>query len=290
FQIPEENFVPPLLHALDPPAVRRFLFFNSSHFHLFLTPALYIVLWCGIYSSLHLYLSQYLETYFWLFCLSVSAFSVFLTSLLLILLSRNNRQININTDIRLVPVNEALSQYRVLVGETDTVHNCTSLHQLFFVYFDLSGCQSQLCEALEERSFARAQLQAMLRQKLAHLLLVTEVEALDPERSERGADSEETPLLVGEEGDTPTGRTSPSDHRGAPELTKNYSLVPEGPPQASAQRISSSLPLTRLLMTYSAIYVKLLVSHRLPIEQRPLHCQRTNTPCLCQYIEKTVLR
>lgn len=46
----------------------------------------------------------------------------------------------------------------------------------------------------------------------------------------------------------------------------------------------------QLLLTYSAVYVKLLVAQRLPREQRHLHAWRANAPCLCQYIEKLLLR
>ncbi|XP_069054121.1 transmembrane protein 268 [Lepisosteus oculatus] len=279
-QIPVQEFDRPFLNALDSPSIRRYLLFNSTLFQLFLAPAVYMVIWCGLYSSLHLYLSSLVERRFWLFCLSVSVLAVLLTSLVLLILGQNNRKINMNTDVRLIQANEVLSQHELLTGVWDTVQNCSSLHQLLFVHFDLSGCRARLTELLEEQSFVRAQLQSKLHQRLAHLLLLVKVATPDPEGSAEAADSEETPLLLSG-GEQEPARDSARGQQREPQLSKSYSLVPEGTPEEMAHR---------LLLTYGAVYVRLLAARGLPSEERPLHVRRTNTPCLCQYVEKAVLR
>ncbi|MGH0174854.1 UNVERIFIED_CONTAM: hypothetical protein FKN15_069199 [Acipenser sinensis] len=141
-QIPAEDLDQPLHSSLDRPEVKRYLLFNSTLFHLFLAPLLYLVTWCGLYSTFHLFLQGSLGSFFWLFCLSLSLLSVLLTAMILLLLNRHTRQ------------------------------------------------------------------------EMAY----------------------------------------------------------------------------QLLLTYSAVYVKLLVAQRLPREQRHLHAWRANAPCLCQYIEKLLLR
>ncbi|XP_041081810.1 transmembrane protein 268 isoform X2 [Polyodon spathula] len=183
--------------------------------------------------------------------------------------------INMNTDVQLVCANEGLCKHKVLAGLSDTVSHCTSLHQLFFIYFDLSDCQVRLTELLEEMSFTSGKLQSKLRQKLSHLHLVTHVKADNPSERSEVTESEETPLLLGDEAET--GCSTSRRLKGEPELTVIKSLVPTGSAQEMAYQ---------LLLTYSAVYVKLLVAQRLPRDQRHLHAWRANAPCLCQYIEK----
>lgn len=278
-QIPAEDLDQPLHSSLDRPEVKRYLLFNSTLFHLFLAPLLYLVTWCGLYSTFHLFLHGSLGSFFWLFCLSLSLLSVLLTAMVLLLLNRHTRQINMNTDVRLICANEGLCKHKVLAGLSDTVSQCTSLHQLFLVYFDLSDCQVRLTELLEEMSFTSGKLQSKLRQKLSHLHLVTHVKADNPNERSEVTDSEETSLLLGDEAET--GRSASKRLKGKPELTVIKSLVPTGSAQEMAYQ---------LLLTYSAVYVKLLVAQRLPREQRHLHAWRANAPCLCQYIEKLLLR
>ncbi|XP_041081809.1 transmembrane protein 268 isoform X1 [Polyodon spathula] len=273
--IPAEDLDQPLHSSLDRPEVKRYLLFNSTLFHLFLAPLLYLVTWCGLYSTFHLFLQGTLGSFFWLFCLSLSLLSVLLTGMVLLLLNRHTRQINMNTDVQLVCANEGLCKHKVLAGLSDTVSHCTSLHQLFFIYFDLSDCQVRLTELLEEMSFTSGKLQSKLRQKLSHLHLVTHVKADNPSERSEVTESEETPLLLGDEAET--GCSTSRRLKGEPELTVIKSLVPTGSAQEMAYQ---------LLLTYSAVYVKLLVAQRLPRDQRHLHAWRANAPCLCQYIEK----
>uniref|UniRef100_A0A3Q2P6F1 Transmembrane protein 268 n=1 Tax=Fundulus heteroclitus TaxID=8078 RepID=A0A3Q2P6F1_FUNHE len=195
--------------------------------------------------------------------------------------------INTNIDVRLVQVNERMMKHKLLVGVADWVQNCTGHMQLCFVYWDMSRCLRTLTDTLEERSFVESDTQKTMKSRMSHLVLVTEPHPIDPEPG--GSDEEEDcdenrPLLRNED----TGCSTPSSHTGAPKVTSNYSLVPEVmlPAQAKAHQ---------LLVTYSAAYVKLLVSERLSGPSchrlRPPRNHCTTAPlCLCQYIKYKVLQ
>ncbi|XP_028819870.1 transmembrane protein 268 isoform X2 [Denticeps clupeoides] len=294
FQVPVEDFDAPLEAALSSSSIRRYLLFNSNSFRFIMAPVLYIVLWCTLYSSVHLYLLSN-TTDFWLLCLSVTLVSILITSVLIFIFHHSNKEINMNTDVRLIPVNEKLSRHHLLVAIADWVQRCTGTMQLFCVYWDLSACLNSLTDALEEMSFVREELQKKINKRMSHLTLVTEVMALDPEPGslhvEGGEEDdedaeEETPLLAGND-PNPSGQNVPSVQREEGKLTKTFSLVP-----------NNSLPVEavahQLLLTYSAAYIRLLVSDRLPGSPPPMqenraHCT-TATLCLCQYVKMKVLR
>uniref|UniRef100_A0A3Q2DN22 Transmembrane protein 268 n=1 Tax=Cyprinodon variegatus TaxID=28743 RepID=A0A3Q2DN22_CYPVA len=195
--------------------------------------------------------------------------------------------ININIDVRLVQVNERMMKHKLLVAVADWVQNCTGHMQLYFVYWDMSSCLRTLSDTLEELSFVADDTQKTMKSRMSHLVLVMEVPPIDPEAavSEVEQDCDENkPLLRNED----TRSSTPSSQQGAPKVTSNYSLVPEAllPAQAKAYQ---------LLMTYSAAYVKLLVSERLsgPTHHhlRPLRNHCTMAPlCLCQYVKKKILQ
>lgn len=283
FQIPERDFENTLKTALDVPSVRRYLLFNSSLFRFIMAPVMYVVIWCAVYSTLHLYLSI---TDYWVLCLSVSLISIFLTTAVILLLHNSNKEINKNIDVRLIQVNERMSPHNLLVGVADWVQNCTGKLQLFCVYWDASRCLRALTETVDDLKRA-GENEKKLKKKMSHLILVAEVMTLDPEAGLRGEEGSEEarPLLLEQE---ESGCSIPSSQREDTKLTTNYSLVPEHqlPAQAIAQQ---------LLLTYSAAYVKLLVSERLPVHYRGNlrprrnHCT-TASLCLCQFIGTRVLR
>ncbi|XP_068432130.1 transmembrane protein 268 [Clinocottus analis] len=284
FQIPVRDMEAPLKSALGLPSVRRYLVFNSSLFHFILAPVLYVVVWCAVFSTLHLYISV---RDYWLLCLSVSLVSIFLTTAIIIILHYSNREINMNVDIRLIQVNERLVKHKLLVAVADWVQSCTGNMQLYFVFWDMSRCLRALTETLEERSFVEDDTQNKLKRKMSHLVLVTEDAAVDPELA--GSDveqdsSEQRPLLRCED----TGCSTSSSQCGGAKVTTNYSLVPDASLPAQAQAY-------QLLMTYSAAYVRLLVSERLSgssncclLPQRN-HCSNAHL-CLCQYITNKIFR
>ncbi|XP_022603463.1 transmembrane protein 268 isoform X2 [Seriola dumerili] len=293
FQIPISDMEAPLKAALDVPSVRRYMVFNSALFHFIMAPVLYVVVWCAVFSTLHLYITV---SDYWVLCLSVSLVSIFLTTAIIFILHHSNKEINMNLDVRLIQVNERMVKHKLLVAVADWVQNCTgnmqvvllkSAETLYVVYWDMSRCLRALTETLEEHSFVANDTQRKLRRKMSHLVLVSEVTAADPEVS--GSDveqdlDEQRPLLGHED----TGCRASSSQREDAKVTTNYSLIPDLslPPQAKAYQ---------LLMTYSAAYVKLLVSERLSgpshhrLRSRRNHCN-TAPLCLCQYIKKKILR
>ncbi|XP_030004029.1 transmembrane protein 268 isoform X3 [Sphaeramia orbicularis] len=161
-QIPVTDMEDPLRTALDVPSVRRYMVFNSALFHLIMAPVLYMVLWCAVFSTLHLYIPV---SDYWVLCLSVSLVAIFLTSAIIYILHHSNKE-------------------------------------LFFVYWDISHCLRTLSETLEERSFVVNDTQNKLKKKMSHLVLVTEVTDADSEAGgsdvEHSSD-EHRPLLRNED-------------------------------------------------------------------------------------------
>ncbi|KAM8884406.1 transmembrane protein 268 isoform 4-T5 [Synchiropus picturatus] len=280
-QIPDQDLETPLRAALDSPAVRRYLVFNSTVFHLIMAPMLYLVLWCAVFSTLHLYISV---TEYWVLCLCVSLISIFLTTAIIFFLHRSNNNINMNIDVRLIQVNERLVKYNLLVAVADWVQNCKGNMQLYFVYWDMTRCLRSLTQTFEEQSFIENNVQNKLKRRMSHLVLVADVAATEAQRSEVEQGSDEHRPLLGNE----AGSSSQSSPHNDPKITMNYSLIPDAllPPQAKAHQ---------LLMTYSAVYVKLLMSERLsgPSHHRLRACRNhcTTAPfCLCQYIKTKIIR
>eukprot|EP00064_Thunnus_orientalis_P015897 superscaffoldBa00003042_g15958 len=245
---------------------------------------LYVVVWCAVFSTLHLYITV---SDYWVLCLSVSLVSIFLTTAIIFVLHHSNKEISMNLDVRLIQVNERMVKHKLLVAVADWVQNCTGNMKLYFVYWDMTRCLRALTETLEDRSSAANDTQKKLKRKMSHLVLVTEVKAADPEDGgsdvSQGSD-EQRPLLRNEETDCSSSSSQQEDAK----VTTSYSLVPDAslPAQAKAYQ---------LLMTYSAAYVKLLVSDRLSgpshhrLRPRRNHC--TTAPfCLCQYIKNKILR
>ncbi|XP_061838612.1 transmembrane protein 268 isoform X1 [Nerophis lumbriciformis] len=281
FQIPVADMEAPLRTALDVPSVRRYMIFNSALFHFMVAPFLYLVLWCSVFSTLRLYMSLVDD---WILCLCVSLISIFLTTAILYALNQSKKEINVNLDVRLIQVNERMVKHNLLVAVADWVHNCRGSMQLYFVYWDMARCLTTLTETLEEHASADVDSRNILK-KMSYLVLVTE--AGDPEEvadsDVEQASGEQRPLLRNED----TGCGSTSHQRKGARVTANYSLVPHAalPAQARAYQ---------LLMTYSAAYVKLLVSERLSVPRhhrlrpRKNHCS-TASFCLCQFIQTKIL-
>ncbi|KAM9838951.1 transmembrane protein 268 isoform 2-T2 [Aulostomus maculatus] len=267
FQIPITDIVAPLKSALEVPSVRRYMVFNSALFHFIMAPVLYVVLWCAVFSTLHLYISI---SDYWVLCLCVSLVSIFLTTAIIFVLHHSNKEINMNLDVRLIQVNERLVKHKLLVAVADWVQNCTGNLQLYFVYWDMAHCLRTLTETLE-RNFVANDNQNKVKKTMSHLVLVTEVLVADAEDAgtdvEQASD-EHSHLLTADD----TGNSSSPSSPGDAKVTINHSLVPD-----------ASLP------------AQLLVSQRLSgpshhrLRPRRNHCN--NAPfCLCQYIKTKILR
>ncbi|XP_072225993.1 transmembrane protein 268 [Leuresthes tenuis] len=284
FEIPVTDMEDPLKTALDVPSVRRYMVFNSGLFHFLMAPVLYVVVWCAVFSTLHLYITV---SDYWILCLSVSLVSILLTTAIIFILHHSNKEININVDVRLVQVNERMVKHKLLVGVADWVQNCTGNMKLYFVYWDMSHCLRTLTETLEEHSFMTTDIQRKLKSRMSHLVLVTKVPVGDLEAggSDAEQDSDEhRPLLRNEN----AGCGTAASQQEAAEIPTNYSLIPDAASPAEAKAY-------QLLLTYSAAYVKLLVSERLSgashhhLRPQRNHC--TTAPlCLCHYIKTKILQ
>ncbi|XP_039575869.1 transmembrane protein 268 isoform X4 [Passer montanus] len=114
------------------------------------------------------------------------------------------------------------------------------------------------------------QRKADLRHRLNKLWVVMDVAAQPELGMEEEAPCEESPLLF-------RGETLNKDPVTCSELLP---LIPEGPPQAMAQQ---------LLVIFSACYVRLLVTGRLPRASPGGHLGHSSVPCPCQFIQSTVL-
>ncbi|XP_060915590.1 transmembrane protein 268 [Labrus mixtus] len=281
FEIPVRDMEIPLNTALNAPPVRRYLIFHSALFHFIFAPILYLVIWCAVFSTLHIFITV---SDYWVLCLSVSLVAIFITTAVVFILHLSNKDINMNLDVRLIQVNERMVKHKLLVAVADWVQNCNGNMKLYFVYWDLSCCLRELTETLEERNFETNDTQKKLKKKMSHLVLVTEVnDEVSGSDIEQDFD-EQRPLL----GDEEMSCSTSSSQREDTKVTTSYSLLPDVslPAQAKAYQ---------LLMTYSAAYVKLLVSERLSgpshhrMRPRRNHCS-TAPLCLCQYIKKKILQ
>ncbi|XP_078272367.1 transmembrane protein 268 isoform X1 [Rhinoraja longicauda] len=278
-QIPPEDYKLPIQATLMSSEVRRYMYFSSSGFLMLLTPVFYVAAWCCLFSTFHVYLSQYLKSFFWAFCLLVTVVSVLLTTGLLLLLHWHHSKISVNTDLRLMSTNESLLKHNVLVGAMDVTKYCTSVLHLCFVYFNIRGCERRLASLLEARRHQGSGLQSLLRQKLGHLCIVVETTQVS-RLNEVGAESEESeesPLLP-ENDDDATSHGGRQPKHVFHTLTR---LVPEGTSEEMAYQ---------LLVIYSGYYVKLLTMNQLPHTRASIHTDHAQVPCLCQYIETSILK
>ncbi|KAK3508284.1 hypothetical protein QTP70_019520 [Hemibagrus guttatus] len=192
--------------------------------------------------------------------------------------------INMNTDLRLVRVNERLIGHGLLLGVADWIEKCTGKMQLCCVFWDLGPCLQSLTETLEELDLIKDEIKNKLKKRMSHLAVVAEIPPPEPDASEISEEPGEEHLLLGE------GRKNCARPKKREEiiLTQTFSLLPDF--TLSYQDIAN-----HLLMIYSAVYVKLLVSERLPsspfhpLDSERNHCKIASL-CLCQYIQYKLLQ
>ncbi|XP_069093282.1 transmembrane protein 268-like isoform X2 [Pleurodeles waltl] len=276
FQVPPEDLELPLRRALDSPEVRRFLFFSSTLFLTLLAPVLYLVIWCSLYSSFHLLGTPFLQNYFAAFCVMLSAVTVVVTGAIVLVLNHYHGKISVNTEVRLTQANELLRRHHLLVGLSDRMKNCTCQLFLTFCYFDASECLTQLTHLLDRKHESNRGLQRRMKRKFGRLCVVVIGDSGCPRphgSRDECVDSEETPLLEAER-DVEPGRPL-----SATTSSLACCLAPGGPPQAVA---------SQLVSLHSALYVKLLVTRRLPRTSFSLHAKEAGVPCLCQFIESAL--
>ncbi|KAM6316377.1 transmembrane protein 268 [Podargus strigoides] len=246
--------------AVLKPEVRRYMFYNSRAFQIAIAVIFYMSVWTNIYSTVQLCsFGRYWEA-----GVLVTLAAVAVTVVVILVIDRRQRKINMNTDVRLAAVNEIFIKHHLILGITDVLDGPHNILQLWFVHFSPERCLQSLSARITDLQRTR---ESGLRHSLDQLCVVMEaVVQPDPEMEE----NEETPLL-----------SSGVNLNKAP-VTCNelLHLIPEGPPEVMAQQ---------LLVIFSGCYVRLLVTGQLPRAVAGGHLEQSSVPCLCQFIETTVL-
>ncbi|XP_019140550.1 transmembrane protein 268 isoform X4 [Corvus cornix cornix] len=222
----------------------------------------YISLWTNLYSTLQLSpLGRY-----WGASVLVTLVALAVTVLVILVIDHHQRKLNVNTDVRLAAVNEIFIKHSIILGITGVLDGPHNILQLWFVHFSPERCLQALAAHITQLQGT----QAGLRHSLDQLCVVMDV-VVQPELGrEEEAPCEESPLLS-------SGGTLNKDPVTCNELLR---LIPEGPPEAMAQQ---------LLVIFSGCYVRLLVTGRLPRAGAGGHVEHSSIPCLCQFIQTTVL-
>ncbi|XP_027506030.1 transmembrane protein 268 isoform X2 [Corapipo altera] len=224
----------------------------------------YMSLWTNFYSTVQLCsFGRY-----WVSSVLVTLAAVAVTVLVILVIDRRQRKINVNTDVRLAAVNEIFIKHSLILGITDVLEGPHNILQLWFVHFSPERCLQALSSHL---THLQSTAQAGLRHRLDKLCVVMEA-AVQPDlgTEDEEAPREESPLL------------SSGENLNKKPVTCNelLCLVPEGPPEAMAQQ---------LLVIFSGCYVRLLVTGQLPGAVAGGHLEHSTVPCLCQFIQTTVL-
>ncbi|XP_027761828.1 transmembrane protein 268 isoform X2 [Empidonax traillii] len=224
----------------------------------------YMSLWANLYSTVQLCsFGRY-----WVSSVLVTLAAVAITVLVILVIDRRQRKINVNTDVRLAAVNEIFIRHSLILGITDVLEGPHNILQLWFLHFSPERCLRALSSHL---THLQRTGQAGLRHRLDKLCVVMEA-AVQPDlgTEDEEAPCEESPLL------------SSGENLNKKPVTCNelLCLVPEGPPEVMAQQ---------LLVIFSGCYVRLLVTGQLPGAVAGGHLEHSPLPCLCQFIQTTVL-
>ncbi|XP_043575958.1 transmembrane protein 268-like isoform X2 [Chiloscyllium plagiosum] len=266
FQISSGTYRKQIASSLKDSAIRRYMFFNSQAFRLVLVTIFYLTAWGNIYSTFH-----QLSMNSVLFYLLVSLGATVITIIIILILDRYTKKVNINTDMRLTAVNEMLMNHNLLVGVTDTMEGFRSILQLLFVYFNLEKCKEALTTLLEQRK-VDIFFQSELRKHLNHLYMIKGLPVTLHEefQSKVIVISEEQPLLS----------NSSKVHKSKSTFSEVTNFITKGTSEEIARQ---------LLITYSGVYIRLLVTRQLPPSPMLHQVAQTPAPCLCQFIQHTVL-
>lgn len=245
--------------AVLKPEVRRYLFYNSRAFQIAIAVVFYMSLWTNIYTTVQLCsFGRYWEA-----SVLVTLAAVAVTVVVILVIDHRQRKINMNTDVRLAAVNEFFIKHSLILGITDVLDGPHSILQLCFVHFSPERCLQSLSAHITELRQAQ---ELGWRHRLDQLCVMMEVAVPTAEDTS----CEESPLLSG-------GESFKKEPMVCNELLH---LIPEGPPEVMAQQ---------LLVIFSACYVRLLVSGRLPRPVATGHMDGSSVPCPCQFIQASVL-
>ncbi|KAG8447930.1 hypothetical protein GDO86_015153 [Hymenochirus boettgeri] len=261
-QVPMEQCRDSLKCSVLIPELRRYIFFSSRVFGMVLALVLYISIWVNLYSTGQMFSGGQ----DWVASLPVTLIAAAVTAAVILVINRYNRKMNVNTDVRLAAANEIFMEHNILLGISDQSQGCYTVPSLCFIYFHLWGCQQRLSQHLESMP------KDALRKCLDRLFIVIETPVI-PLVGERGPSesvTEESPLL------TVRPREKPVLY------SKMVPLIV----QCESQQEMAH----QLLVVSSAYYVRLLTSDLLPCSSETRHIGVLDVPCLCQFIESSVLR
>ncbi|XP_077161078.1 transmembrane protein 268 isoform X2 [Paroedura picta] len=250
-------------YAVLEPAVKKYMFYNSRAFGIAVAVVIYVTLWINLYSILQIYsLGQS-----WKISILVTLAALMAALVIRFIIHQQQGKMNTNTDMRLVAANEVFMKHELLVGVTVKLDQLHSIPQLWFVHFNVEPCLQTLEESITEM---KRNQEPVLRHNLDELCLVTET-AIFPAQEENAEGSiEESPLLP----------DMTNNSRSLLKCRELLRLIPDGAPKVMA---------LQLLTIYSSYYIRLLVSDQLPEVPERRHVMFNHIPCLCQFIEFTVL-
>uniref|UniRef100_A0A8C8SP21 Transmembrane protein 268 n=1 Tax=Pelusios castaneus TaxID=367368 RepID=A0A8C8SP21_9SAUR len=250
-------------NAILKPEVRRYMFYNSRAFGIAIAVIFYISLWANIYSTMQLYSFGC----HWEVSILVTLVAVAITIVVILVIDQHQRKIHVNTDVRLAAANEVFMKHNLLLGVADAMDRHQNILQLWFVHFNLEQCLQSLSHYITE---LKRNQESALRHSLDQFCVTMETVIHSDQGREEESLSEKSPLL-------PSSKTLKKRTVACSELLR---LIPEGAPEVMAQQ---------LLVIFSGYYIRLLVSGQLPHVIILRHVEHTNIPCLCQFIETSVL-
>ncbi|NWX16792.1 TM268 protein, partial [Aegotheles bennettii] len=100
----------------------------------------YMSLWTNIYSTVQLCsFGRYWEA-----AVLVTLATVAVTVVVILVIDRRQRKINMNTDVRLAAVNEIFIKHSLILGITDVLDGPHNILQLWFVHFRPEHCLQSL--------------------------------------------------------------------------------------------------------------------------------------------------
>ncbi|XP_030063095.1 transmembrane protein 268 [Microcaecilia unicolor] len=256
-QIPLEEYKAFIQNPVLKPEIRRHMFLNSRAFGMVLAVIFYMIMWTNIYCILQMFSVGH----HWSVSIFVSLCATVATIIIILILNHHQRKLNVNTDLSLAVVNETFMKYNVLVGVTDVMDGYQHALLMWFVYFNLERCLQTLSIYLAE----------LTRNEQSALKYLKQLSILVETVNEPDKEGEEALLLSSKR----------SSKRKAFIPSEVVPLVPDGVPKVMAYQ---------LLVLFSGCYIRLLVTSQLPYIAVTRHAEKTNSPCLCQFIEISTLQ
>ncbi|NXI68939.1 TM268 protein, partial [Anseranas semipalmata] len=120
--------------------------YNSRVFQIAIAVIFYMSLWTNIYSTVQLCsFGRYWEA-----SVLVTLAAVAVTVVVILVIDRRQRKINMNTDVRLAAVNEFFIKHSLILGITDVLDGPHSILQLWFVRFSPERCLRSLSAHIAE--------------------------------------------------------------------------------------------------------------------------------------------